>query len=103
MTVWLPKLRTVGLKTASGTGTEVLVPVSVTFCGESAALSTKESVALNDAAEAGANVMETVQETDTARLEPQVLVSAKSEALVPVMEMDVRVSEAVPVFLSVMV
>jgi len=103
LTAWLPKLSAVGLKTASGTGAEMPAPVSVTLCGELAALSANESEALNDAAEDGVNVMETVQVADAARLEPQLLVAAKLEALAPVMEMDVMLSVAPPVFLRVMV
>ena len=51
----------------------------------------------------GLNVTLMVQLAAAARLEPQVFVCAKSPLLLPVTVMLVKVNEAVPVFLSVIV
>jgi hypothetical protein len=71
-------------------------------CGEPAALSATEIAAVSVAAEVGAKVTVMVQVAAGARDEPQVLVSPKLLALVPVMEMPVMVRAALPGFARVM-
>ena len=90
-----------GLSTAWGVGTALPVPLSATVWGEPVALSATESVAENAVADAGVNVTETVQLDSAARELPQVVVSAKSVGLAPVMEMLLMASAALPVLVSV--
>jgi len=92
-----------GENVTMGAGAGVPVPVSVAVCGELAALSVTVRVALKVAAEVGVKVTEMVQVEDTASVEPQVVVWAKSEGLAPVSEIPVMLSTALPVFESVRV
>ena len=77
------------------------VPVSVTICGEPAALSLMVSEALRLPVVVGVKVTEIVQLPPGATLPPQVLVWAKSPGLVPVTAMLVMVRAPDPVLLSV--
>ncbi len=79
----------------------VPVPLSAMVCGEPLALSVRVMVALKLEAVAGVKVAEIVQEALMARVEPQVVVSANSLALVPPRVMLVMFSVAVPVLVSV--
>ena len=79
------------------------MPVRDTVCGEPAALSATETVAAKLAAEAGVKVIAMEQLALAASDSPQVLVWAKSVGLAPVMVMELMLSAALPVFLSVAV
>lgn len=79
------------------------VPDKVTVCGEPAALSVTESVALKLAADAGVKVTEMMQLAPAASELPQVLVWAKSAAFAPVIAMPVIASAALPELDSVAV
>lgn len=81
------------------TVTEVPVPLKLTVCGESPALSVIVNVPVRLPADVGVKVTEIVQLAPAATLLPQVLTSAKSpDALMEAMERD-----AVPEFVSVIV
>jgi hypothetical protein len=90
-----------GVSVISGGATPV--PVRVTFCGELTALSATLSVAVSTPAAAGLKLTEIVQLAPAASVDPQVVVSVKELASVPVKAMPplamTRVAE--PVFLSV--
>jgi hypothetical protein len=73
------------------------VPESATVCGELVALSEMLRFAVRDPVVEGVNVTEIVQDADTASVE-QVFVSAKFEALVPVIETVIPVRLAPPGF-----
>jgi len=90
-------------ETSVNEGSGVPAPLSVTLCGEPAALSATESVALKLAADAGVKVTETVQLAPAASELPQVLVWAKSAAPAPVIAMLVIARAALPVLVSVAV
>ena len=79
------------------------VPVTVTLCGEPAALSAMATEADRLPAAEGLKVTETVQLAATASEVPQVLVWLKSAALVPVIVTLVIDSAAVPEFETVIV
>jgi hypothetical protein len=89
----------VGLSVACG---EVPVPMMAADCGEPVALSATETEAEKAVAEAGVKVTLIVQVAPAARLAPQLLVWAKSAALVPVTEMLLMVRAALPGLESVM-
>jgi hypothetical protein len=91
-----------GLSTAWGISGGVPVPVRAAEWGEPEALSTTETAAVSTAAEAGVKVTVIVQEEPAASEAPQLLVWPKLLALVPVTEMLVTVSGAVPGLESVM-
>ena len=78
------------------------VPDRLTDCGEPVALSATEIAALRLPADAGVKVTVMVQVALAANEEPQLLVSPKLLAFVPVTEMLVMVRAAVPGFDSVM-
>ena len=81
--------------------TTVPVPANMAVCGELAALSATEIEAVKLAAEAGVNVTAIVQVVAVASALGQLVVSAKSDGLVPVMLMLVMFSVVVPVLESV--
>lgn len=97
------KATVAGENETPGAAGAVPVPLSATVCGEPVALSAIESVAAKLAAETGVKVTETAQLEPAASELPQVLVSAKSVGLAPVMVMPVIESVAFPVFISVAV
>src|SRR5664279_1611354 len=98
-TFWLAKAR---LPEVSDTiGTAPPVPERVTVCGDPAALSVMVTDALRLPAALGVNITEMLQFPPAATLAPQVLVCAKSPALVPVTTMLAIDRAAVPVLLSV--
>jgi hypothetical protein len=71
------------------------VPVSVTVCGEPAALSVTFMFAVNVAADAGVNVTVTVQDlAAVSAAPPQLLVWLKSAGLAPVLP--IAVTDKVP-------
>ncbi len=88
-------------ETAKSPAGAVPVPDKALVCGEPAALSATESVAVKLAAEAGVKTTEMVQVAPAASEEPQVLVWLKSAGLVPVRVMPEMVSAPLPVLLSV--
>jgi hypothetical protein len=100
--VVLGKLSGLGLSTACGISGGVPVPVRTAECGEPEALSATEIAAVSAVAEAGVKVTVMVQLDPAASDAPQLLVSPKLLALVPVTEMLVIVSGAVPGLESVM-
>jgi hypothetical protein len=79
-------------------GAAIPAPVKAAVCGEPVALSATETEAVRLATELGVNVTEIVHDAPVASVSPQVLVSAKSIALVPVIEMPEMFSTALPVF-----
>jgi len=79
------------------------VPVSVVICGEPAALSATDSVAVKLATEAGEKVTEIAQLAPAASDSPQLLVWAKSTESVPVTVIPLMASPALPVFVRVAV
>src|ERR1035437_8042067 len=96
---WLANVR---LPEGSDTiGTAAPVPVRVTVCGDPTALSVMVTDALRLPAAVGVNVTEMLQLPPAATLAPQVLVCAKSPALVPVTAMPVIDRALDPVLLSV--
>jgi len=99
----LVKVRLVGARTACGVGAAVPVPVSVAVCGEPVAVSATAMDAEKVVAEAGVNVTEMVQVAEAASVVPQLLVSAKSVGLLPVIDMPEMARLALPGFESVMV
>jgi len=76
------------------------VPVSVTVCGELAALSAIDTVALKVAIEVGVKVTEMLQLAPAASAVPQVFVCAKLAAPAPVTVMPEILSGALPLLLS---
>jgi hypothetical protein len=80
-------------------GNGVPVPLRLTVCGEPAALSATESVAVKLAAEAGLKVTAMEQLAPASSEPAQVLVWAKSVALLPPTVMPLMASGALPVFL----
>jgi hypothetical protein len=98
-TLWLPKVRTVALRPTVGV---VPVPMRLTAWGLPAALSAMLTEAARLPEAEGVNVTVIVQVPPLAATElPQLLVSPKSPALVPVTEMLVMVKLALPVFVRV--
>ena len=95
------KVSDVGERAATGAVGAVPVPVRATVCGDPVALSATESVAEKLAAEAGLKITEIVQSAPTATELPQVFVSLKSAAFVPVMLMPLIASAAEPILVSV--
>jgi hypothetical protein len=83
--------------------TPVPVPVRVALCGLPAALSETERVPDREPIAPGRNVTLMVQLAPAAKVVPQVVVSAKSEAFVPAIETLLMVMVPVPVFFSVTV
>jgi hypothetical protein len=98
-TAVLAKLSVVGDSDATGAGAGVPVPLSAAVCGEPAALSATESVALYACAADGENVTEIVQFAPAANVLPQVVVFAKSVVSLSVMPL--MFNTALPVFDSV--
>ena len=97
-TVWLANARLVGEKLTAGVAAAA-VPLSETCCGLAAALLVNVIAPVSAPAAVGVKVTEMVQLALAARLDPQVLVSAKlPEAAMPLIE-----REAVPVFFKVTV
>lgn len=74
------------------------MPLSIAVCGVLAALSATEMVAEKLAALAGVRVTEMLQFAPAASVPPQVVVSAKSVGLAPVIVMPVMVRAALPGF-----
>jgi len=95
----LGKARGFGFSVAWGA---VPVPVSVADCGDPVALSATEIAALRLPVDPGVNVTVMVHEDPAANELPQLLDCPKLLALVPVTEMLVMVSAAVPGFDNVM-
>ena len=85
------------------TVTPVPVPVRVALCGLPAALSDTERVPVRAPVAPGRNVTLMVQLAPAAKVVPQVVVSAKSEAFVPAIETPLMVMVPLPVFRSVTV
>jgi hypothetical protein len=79
----------------------VPVPVSMTIWGDPVTLSETLRVALFAPAAAGVKVTEIAQEIPAARVDPQLEVSAKAEALAPARVMPVMDMDALPVLVSV--
>ena len=79
----------------------VPVPATLTFCGLAPPLSVTESVAVRFPVADGVNVTVIEQLAPAATLVPQVLVSAKSAAFVPVKEMPVMLTATLPLLLNV--
>jgi hypothetical protein len=77
------------------------VPVRGTVCGLPTALSARERLALRAPAADGVNITLMAQLAPALRLEPQVLVSAKSAAFAPVTVTLVSDIVELPVFVSV--
>ena len=97
---WPPKARAAVDSVTIGTATPV--PLSVTDCGELAALSVIVKLADRLPAAVGAKVMLTVQVPAGAMLLPtQVFVLVKSPGLVPVMLTALTVKAAFPLFVMV--
>jgi hypothetical protein len=94
-----PNERLVAEKLTAG---PVPVPPSETVWGEPVALSVKLNAALNEPTAAGLKVTAIVHLAPAATLVPQVLVSEKELALVPVMPTLVNERAPVPVLLRVM-
>src|SRR5579863_8198268 len=90
-TATLPKFKVVG-----ASFTNVPVPVSETVCGLPAALSATDTLAVRVPELAGLKVTLMVQLAPAATEVPQVLVSEKSELLVPVMLIDVMLTALFP-------
>jgi hypothetical protein len=84
-------------------GRYVPVPVRVTLCGLPAASSWTFKFALRELLALGVKVTLIVQLAPTATLVPQLLVWAKFEAFVELIEILLMVSGAVPIFDSVTV
>ena len=102
-TVSVPNARDVALSEATGVPVFTPVPVRATDWGEPVALSVNVSLAVRAAAAAGLKVTETLQLAAAARDRGQVDVPAKSAALAPVNEIELRVTAAVPLFATVTV
>jgi hypothetical protein len=101
-TVWLAKVRLAGDSVTAGVPPALApVPVRETVCGLPVALSVIETFAVREPAAVGVNVKLTVQLALAFTLPPQVLVSAKSPLLVPVIAILERESAAVPLLVSV--
>ena len=98
---WLANTSDAGVRMACGAGVTVPVPLSAADCGEPEELSVTVIAAVKLAAESGAKVTEIVQLAEAASVAPQVVVSAKSAGFVPVSEMAIPVSVALPVLESV--
>ena len=90
-----------GDRTACGAGAGVPVPLSAAVCGEPEALSATEIAAVKLAAESGAKATEIMQLAEAASVAPQVVVSAKSAGFAPASEIEIPVSVAFPVLVSV--
>ena len=99
-TDWLPKARLVGERL---TTVVVPVPERLTVCGLPVALSVRVTAALRVPLAAGVKVTLTVQLAPAATLAPQLLVCAKSLALVPVSARLEMLKAELPVLFSVMV
>ena len=94
------KVKLVGDRVTEGAVSPV--PFSVIACGDPAALSAMERVAVRAPAAVGLNSTDTVQVAPMASEVPQVVVGfTNEEAFVPVMVSDVRVKAADPVFFTV--
>ncbi len=91
----MPNAKEVGEKVTAG---RVPVPLRAAVWGLPTPLSATESEAVLEPIAVGVKVMLMVQFAPTATLVPQLLVCAKLPAFVPVIEMPVMVSTAVPVF-----
>ena len=103
-TVCEGKVRAVGERVIPGAvAAAVAVPVNATSCGLPVALSAIDSEAALVPVAVGLKTTLMVHEAPTATLEPQVLVSLKSPASVPVTLIPVIASEAVPLLVSVTV
>jgi len=101
-TAWLPNASEAGERLATGpVDVEAPVPGRVVVCGLPVALSVTATVAVRVPEAAGVNVTLIVQLTPAATDVPQVLLSAKSPPLVPVMAILVMLKDALPVLESV--
>lgn len=101
-TVCEGKVRVVGERVIPGAAAAaVAVPVNATSCGLPAALSAIDSEAVLLPVDVGLKTTLMAHEAPTATLEPQVLVSLKSPASVPVTLIPVIASEAVPLLVRV--
>ena len=101
----MPKLKLIGLRLTTGAGV-VPVPLRATLCGLPVALSVNVRLALRAPAIVGVNMTFKVHEAPAGivlGLMGQLLVWAKSPALVPVSTMLVRVKAPVPLLVSVTV
>ena len=97
----MPKLQEVGEKLICGV--PVPVPVRGTVCGDPAALSEMDRVALRLPVAEGVNVTEMVQFPLLLKLLPQLFVCEKSPEFVPVMLMLLIVNAWLPGLVSVTV
>jgi len=101
LTAWFPNASDVG---ETVTGPLLLpLPESGTVCGLPGALLAMLSVAERVPAAVGVKVTVIVHEAPAASVDPQVVVRAKSPALVPVMLVPLMVNEADPVLVRVTV
>jgi hypothetical protein len=98
-TTWLAKVRLVGEMLTAGA---VPVPVRLTLCGLPAALSVRVIAAVRVPLAAGVKVTLIVQLAPAATLDPQLLVWAKSLALVPVTARLEMLNPALPELFRVM-
>ena len=99
-TAVLGKARVVGVRTACGA---VPVPVNFAICGEPLALSDTDTVAIKLVTKVGVKMTEMVQVAEATKVVPHVLVCVKSAGFAPVMETEIPVNEALPVFDKTMV
>ncbi len=101
-TVWLANASEAGERLTTGpVDVEAPVPVRVAVCGLPVALSVTATAAVRIPEAAGVNVTLIVQLAPAATDVPQVLLSAKSPPLVPVMAILVMLKDALPVLESV--
>ncbi len=97
----VPNARVVVLSFSAGTA--VPVPVSVTFCGDPVALSVMVSVPVSAPAAVGLKATYTEQEAFAASVAAQPFRSTNDVALVPPSAIELSVTLAVPVLVSVTV
>jgi hypothetical protein len=90
----VPNASEAALNFTTGVVAELPIPLSVTSCGDPVALSATLTVADFPLPETGVKVTDTVQLAPGARVDPQVLVSAKSSACTPVTAIDVNATLA---------
>lgn len=102
-TFWLPKFTLLGLSVTAGAGAVVAVPESATVCGLPGASSLMLMLAVRVPAAVGVKVTLIVQLPEAATVAPQVVVRAKSPALVPLTATPLMLRVALPVLVSVTV
>jgi len=100
VTGWLPKAKLLGERLATAAALAP-VPVRLTICGLSLALSVMVSAALRFPGPVGVNVTLIVQPAPAATELPQVVVSGKSPALPPVTAKLVMLKAEFPLFVRV--